>query len=517
MPTTRPVVLLILDGWGCAPDGPGNALSLARTPNLDRLQKSYPSTCLDCSGLAVGLPRGFMGNSEVGHMNIGAGRVLYQDMTRIDLAIEDGSFFTNRALTGAVDAAKTSGGALHLMGLVSDGGVHSHQNHIFALLKLARERGLSRVFLHAFLDGRDTPPSSGLYYLETLNAEMKRIGVGEIATVMGRFYAMDRDRRWERNEKAYKAMVRGEGIPVPDALSAVREAYTAGQTDEFVEPRVVTTADQPVGRIADNDAVIFFNFRADRARQICRSLFDPDFAEFPRGPLPRLSAFATMTEYDKTFPLSVAFPPQGIEETLGQVVSAAGCSQLRIAETEKYAHVTYFLNCGREEPWPGEERLLVPSPREVPTYDLKPEMSCPEITAKLLGRLPDFDLVVCNLANLDMVGHTGSIPAVVTAIETVDGCVGRIVDRTLELGGTVLLTADHGNSEEMLDACGNPQTAHSLNPVPLVYISRQAPGQQLASGGRLADIAPTVLALLGLPQPEAMTGRNLISPTEAVS
>ncbi|MGE4263818.1 MAG: 2,3-bisphosphoglycerate-independent phosphoglycerate mutase [Desulfovibrio sp.] len=505
-----PTLLLILDGYGLAAAGPGNAVSLAKTPVLDGLFARYPHTRLACSGRAVGLPDGFMGNSEVGHMNIGAGRIVYQDMTRIDIAIENGEFLTNSVLLELCAKAKAGSGRLHLMGLVSDGGVHSHQNHIHALVALAKSQGIKEIFIHAFLDGRDTPPSSGLAYVSGLEAKLGELGAGTVATVTGRYYAMDRDKHYERNELAYLGLACGQGVAVRDAVSAIRDAYEAGETDEFVKPRmVVDEAGKPLGQIGDGDALFFFNFRADRARQICRAFFEKDFNEFPRPYCPKLSAFATMTRYESSFPLPAAFGPQSLDGFLGQVVSENGLKQLRIAETEKYAHVTYFLNCGVEEPLPGEERVLIPSPREVPTYDHKPEMSAREVTEALLARRAGFDLCVCNLANLDMVGHTGIIPAAIRACETVDECVGRLVAAFLAAGGQVFLTADHGNAEEMLDASGGPQTAHSTNPVPLLYLD--ATGGRGLKPGKLGDIAPTILASWGLEKPAAMSGESLFA------
>jgi len=509
-----PTLLLILDGFGCAPGGPGNAVSLASTPNLDALFARYPHTELACSGRAVGLPAGFMGNSEVGHMNIGAGRIVYQDMTRIDISIEDGSFVRNPVLLELCAQAKAGSGRLHLMGLVSDGGVHSHQNHLYALVELAKAQGLTEVHVHAFLDGRDTPPSSGLDYVRQLEARLAAIGLGRIASVMGRYYAMDRDKHYERNELAYLALACGQGRVAASAREAVESAYLSGETDEFVKPCLIagpggqsTGNTDTSGTIGDGDALFFFNFRADRARQISRAFFEDDFAEFARPKRPRLAGFASMTRYESGFPLPVVSPPQSLDGFLGQVVSGLGLKQLRIAETEKYAHVTYFLNCGVEEPVPGEERVLIPSPREVATYDLKPEMSACEVTDTLLARRKGFDLCVCNLANLDMVGHTGVIPAVIQACETVDACVGRIVASFLADGGQVFLTADHGNAEEMLDSQGHTQTAHSLNPVPLVHID--ANGGRRLRPGRLGDIAPTILDSWGQAQPASMTGASL--------
>lgn len=503
-------LLLILDGFGLAAKGPGNAVSLAKTPVLDGLFAKYPHTSLACSGRAVGLPEGFMGNSEVGHMNIGAGRIVYQDMTRIDIAMEDGSFATNPVLLDLCARAKAGSGRLHLMGLVSDGGVHSHQNHIHALVELAKAHGVREIFIHAFLDGRDTPPKSGLGYVRALEAKLAEIGAGRIATVIGRYYAMDRDKHYERNEPAYLALACGEGVAVTDAISAVQVAYDAGETDEFVKPRVVVDASgRPVGDMREGDALFFFNFRADRARQISRAFFEQDFKDFARPYCPKLSCFATMTRYESAFPLPVAFAPQPLDGFLGQVASENGLKQLRIAETEKYAHVTYFLNCGVEDPLPGEERVLIPSPREVATYDLKPQMSAREVTETLLARRAGFDLCVCNLANLDMVGHTGIIPAAIAACETVDECVGRLVQAFLDAGGQIFLTADHGNAEEMLDASGGPQTAHSTNPVPLIHMD--ADGGRMLNPGKLGDIAPTILASWGLTQPAAMSGVSLFA------
>jgi 2,3-bisphosphoglycerate-independent phosphoglycerate mutase len=509
-----PTLLLILDGFGVAPAGPGNAVSLAKTPVLDGLLAKYPHTQLACSGRAVGLPAGFMGNSEVGHMNIGAGRVVYQDMTRIDIAIEDGSFASNPVLLDLCAKAKAGSGRLHLMGLLSDGGVHSHQNHIHALVALAKSQGVAEIFIHAFLDGRDTPPRSGLGYVQALQAKLAEIGAGRVASITGRYYAMDRDKHFERNEIAYLALACGQGQQVRDGSTAIQEAiqaaYYASETDEFVKPRVVVDdAGTPVGTIGDGDALFFFNFRADRARQISRAFFEKDFKEFARPCVSALSGFATMTQYESTFPLPVAFGPQSLEGFLGQVASENGLRQLRIAETEKYAHVTYFLNCGVEAPLPGEDRVLIPSPREVATYDLKPQMSAREVTEALLARRAEFDLCVCNLANLDMVGHTGIIPAAMAACETVDECVGRLVEAFVGAGGQVFLTADHGNAEEMIDAKGGPQTAHSTNPVPLVHIDGN--GGRALKPGRLGDIAPTILASWNIAKPAAMTGESLFA------
>ncbi len=501
-----PTLLLILDGWGIAPPSKGNAVSSANTPNFDAIFARYPNTRLKCMGRDVGLPDGFMGNSEVGHMNIGAGRIVNQDMTRIDMVLEENRLGENRVLLDLMQGAKLAGGRLQLMGLVSDGGVHSHQNHIYALVELAKSRGVE-VIIHCFLDGRDTPPTSGAGYVRDLQVFLDKLGWGQIATVTGRYWAMDRDKHFERIEPAYNALVNAQGQEVSDAVAGTKAAYKAGQTDEFIKPCIVSSVD---GRIRDGDAVFMFNFRADRSRQLCRTFFEPDFNEFERGPLVRLSGLATMTSYESTFPCPAAFAPRTIEMTLGEVVSGLGLRQLRIAETEKYAHVTYFLNCGREQPFPGEFRELIASPREVATYDLKPSMSANEVTGKLLEKINDYDLIVCNLANLDMVGHTGVIDATKLAVETVDSCVGQLVQAMLKQGGRVLLTADHGNAEEMLDANNNPQTAHSLNYVPLVYIEKGCESASIKEG-RLADLAPTILALWGVDKPEQMSGENLVS------
>ncbi|MBI9110187.1 2,3-bisphosphoglycerate-independent phosphoglycerate mutase [Maridesulfovibrio ferrireducens] len=501
-----PTVLLILDGWGIAPAGKGNAVQLANTPVLDSLFKTYPNTHLKCSGRAVGLPDGFMGNSEVGHTNIGAGRVVYQDMTRIDIDIEKEKFATNDAICDLIDNVKASGGRLHFMGLLSDGGVHSHINHLFALLKVVKDAGVSEVFVHAFMDGRDTSPTKGKEYMRQLVDKMNEIGIGKVATISGRYYSMDRDNHYERNEISYRALVLGEGVEAFDPVKAIEDAYEAGETDEFIKPRVLV---ETHGLMLDEDGVFFFNFRADRARQMCRILNDEDFNEFERPVVPAFSDFVTMTRYEGDFPFPVAFPPQNITNPIGEVISNAGLKQLRIAETEKYAHVTYFMNGGREEPFPNEDRILVPSPREVATYDQKPQMSAEEVTEKLINILPDYSLCICNLANLDMVGHSGIIPAAILACETVDACVARIIEAVTKLGGQVFLTADHGNAEEMIDADGGPQTAHSLNEVPLIFIGDVFKGRTPSSGA-LCDIAPTILNSMGIPVPKEMTGKNLI-------
>ena len=500
----RPLILMILDGFGIGPQK-GNAIQAASKPNLDRLFSKNPLTQIGASGMDVGLPDGQMGNSEVGHTNIGAGRIVYQELTRITKSIGDGDFFQNPALLGAVDAAASSGRALHLMGLLSNGGVHSHNTHLYALLRLAKQRGCGKVFVHAFLDGRDVPPTSGKDFILDCQKEMAEIGAGKIATVMGRYYAMDRDHRWERVAKAYDAMVLGKGVQNSDPVAAVAESYRDGVTDEFVLPVVC----DPEGHIASGDSVIFFNFRPDRARQITRAFVDPEFDGFERAngffPL----RFVCMTQYDATLPnVDVAFHPQQLKNTLAEVISQNGMTQLRIAETEKYAHVTFFFNGGVETVYPGEDRVLINSPK-VATYDLKPEMSAYEVTDALVEKIHSgkYDMIILNFANCDMVGHTGIFNAAKAAVEAVDSCVGRVTDAIREMGGVALITADHGNAEQMEEPDGSPFTAHTTNPVPFCVVGYPC---KLRSGGRLADIAPTMLKILGLPQPPEMTGKSII-------
>lgn len=500
----KPLILMILDGFGIGPKD-GNAIKAASKPNLDRLFSENPLTQIGASGLDVGLPDGQMGNSEVGHTNIGAGRIVYQELTRITKSIQDGDFFENPALLSAVDAAASSGHALHLMGLLSDGGVHSHNSHLYALLKLAKRRGCGKVFVHAFLDGRDVPPTSGRDFVLDCQKQIKEIGIGKIATVMGRYYAMDRDRRWERVEKAYDAMVLGDGVQNADPAAAVEESYRNDVTDEFVIP-VVCDAE---GCIAPGDSVIFFNFRPDRARQITRAFVDPEFDGFERADGFFPLHFVCMTQYDATLPnVEVAFRPQQLKNTLAEVISQNGLKQLRIAETEKYAHVTFFFNGGVETVYPGEDRVLINSPK-VATYDLKPEMSAYEVTDALVERIRSgkYDVIILNFANCDMVGHTGIFDAAKAAVEAVDICVGRVTDAIREMGGVALITADHGNAEQMAEPDGSPFTAHSTNPVPFCAVGVPC---KLRSGGRLADIAPTMLKILGLPQPPEMTGKSII-------
>lgn len=508
----KPLLLMILDGWGINPNPAHNAIAMAKTPNLTRLLAEYPHVPIRTSGMAVGLPEGQMGNSEVGHLNLGAGRIVYQELTRITKSIQDGDFFSNPVLLDCIAKVKAAGGRLHLSGLLSDGGVHSHNSHLYALLELAKREGLQDVYIHCLLDGRDTPPQSGAEYLAQLEAEIARIGVGQIATVMGRYYAMDRDNRWDRVEKAYNAMVHGLGELCISSKEAIEQSYAAKIHDEFVVPTVICEQGAPVGQVLDGDGFIFFNFRSDRAREITRALALDDCNGFPRGKRPRLSGYVCMTEYDATFGLPIAFASSELNNILGGVLSAAGLKQLRIAETEKYAHVTFFFNGGVEIPFPGEDRALISSPQEVATYDQKPEMSAFQVTDKLLKLLDQdaYDVIILNFANCDMVGHTGIEPAAVKAVEAVDTCVGRVVDRVLELGGAVLITADHGNAERMQDENGEPFTAHTTNPVWLVLVEDSRKGVALREGGRLADVAPTMLKMLGLAQPQEMTGESLI-------
>ena len=499
-----PTTLIIMDGFGLTDSTIGNAVRTAKTPRLDQFFQEFAHTELQASGLDVGLPEGQMGNSEVGHTNIGAGRVVFQDLPRITKSIQDGDFFRNPAYCHAMDACKEKGTSLHLMGLLSDGGVHSHIQHLFALLKMAKERGLEKVYIHAFLDGRDVSPTSGVDYVAQTVEKCREIGVGKIATVMGRYYAMDRDKRWDRVEQAYDAMVYGESAvfnPVP--VAAVKDSYAAGVTDEFVEPVVCDTD----GTISDNDSVIFFNFRPDRAREITRTLVDPEFDGFTRQTFPL--TFVCNTEYDATMPnVEVAFPRVSVHNGLGEYLSQMGMTQLRIAETEKYAHVTFFFNGGSETVFPGEDRVLVPSPK-VATYDLQPEMSAPEVCAKCVERIESgaYDVIILNFANCDMVGHTGVYEAAVKAVETVDECVGKVVDATLKMGGIAMITADHGNAEQMEESDGSPMTAHTTNPVPFILCGA---GSELRKGGRLADIAPTILDVMGLACPPEMDGKSLI-------
>ena len=506
----KPTVLLILDGYGERKEKEGNAIALAKTPVMDRLKKEFPYVEGQASGLFVGLPDGQMGNSEVGHMNMGAGRIVYQELTRITKSIQDGDFFENKALKAAVEHCKKEDSALHFMGLVSSGGVHSHIEHIYGLLELAKRAGLKKVYLHAFLDGRDTPPDSGKSFLLAVEKKMQELGVGEIATISGRYYAMDRDKNYDRVEKAYRAMVDGTGEKASSVEEAIDASYAKKVYDEFVLPMVIEK-DGAVHTVSDGDAMIFFNFRPDRAREICHAFCDDDFSFFERGARKNIF-FVCFTDYDPTIPNKhVAFEKEEIHNTLGEVVSNLGKNQLRIAETEKYAHVTFFFNGGKEEPYENEDRILVPSPKEVPTYDLKPEMSCYTVTEKLTEaiRSGKYDLVVANFANPDMVGHTGVLPAAIKAIEVVDECMGKVVDAVESMHGNLFILADHGNADIMIDEkTGEPYTAHTTNPVPFILVSEEK--HKLREGGCLADVAPTLLELMGIPQPKEMTGKSLL-------
>ena len=506
----KPTVLLILDGYGERKEKEGNAIALARTPVMDRLKKEFPYVEGQASGLFVGLPDGQMGNSEVGHMNMGAGRIVYQELTRITKSIQDGDFFENKALKAAVEHCKKEDSALHFMGLVSSGGVHSHIEHIYGLLELAKRAGLKKVYLHAFLDGRDTPPDSGKSFLLAVEKKMQELHVGEIATISGRYYAMDRDKNYDRVEKAYRAMVDGTGEKASSVEEAIDASYAKKVYDEFVLPTVIEK-DGAVHTVSDGDAMIFFNFRPDRAREICHTFCDDDFSFFERGARKNIF-FVCFTDYDPTIPNKhVAFEKEEIHNTLGEVVSNLGKNQLRIAETEKYAHVTFFFNGGKEEPYENEDRILVPSPKEVPTYDLKPEMSCYTVTEKLTEaiRSGKYDLVVANFANPDMVGHTGVLPAAIKAIEVVDECMGKVVDAVESMHGNLFILADHGNADIMIDEkTGEPYTAHTTNPVPFILVSEEK--HKLREGGCLADVAPTLLELMGIPQPKEMTGKSLL-------
>ncbi len=508
----RPAILVILDGFGCRDATPDNAIAQARKPNWDRLVASCPHTAIDASEFAVGLPKGQMGNSEVGHLNIGAGRVVYQDYTRIDQAIETGEFARNPALAGAVAAARAGGTTLHIFGLLSPGGVHSHERQIAAMVELAGAGGAPRICVHAFLDGRDTPPQSAGPSLAFLQEVCARQPGARIASIIGRYYAMDRDRRWERVQEAYELLVDGAASHTAETGEAgLAAAYARGETDEFVHATTIAGPGDRIATIADGDAVVFMNFRADRARQLTRALTDASFADFPRRRMPKLAAFVCLTSYGDEFrDLPVAFLPQSVANGFGAYVASLGLTQLRIAETEKYAHVTYFFSGGVEAPYAGEDRVLVPSPK-VATYDLKPEMSAVEVTDKLVAAIGSrkYDAIICNYANGDMVGHTGNLEAAVKAVETLDACIGRVVTAASAAGGETLITADHGNAEKMHDeATGQPHTAHTLCLVPCVYAGRRA---TIASGGSLQDIAPTLLAMMGLPQPSEMTGRSLLT------
>ena len=500
-------MLMILDGFGNNPRKDGNAIELANTPVIDKLFKQNPNTIIKTSGLDVGLPEGQMGNSEVGHTNIGAGRIVYQELTRITKAIEDGDFFTNPELTAAIDNCKKNHTKLHIMGLLSDGGVHSHTRHLYALLELAKRKDFEDVYVHCFLDGRDTPPASGENFIAELEEKMAEKGVGKIASITGRFYAMDRDKRWERVQKAYDALVNGIGEKAASATKAIEDSYQKEIFDEFVLPTLICNGDEPIATISENDSVIFFNFRPDRAREITRSLVDKEFTGFERKYFPLY--YVCFTNYDETIKnVHIVFKKDEIKNTFGEIIANKGLTQLRIAETEKYAHVTFFFNGGEEKQYKGEDRILVPSPK-VETYDLKPEMSAYEVTDKVVEAIESqkYDTIILNYANPDMVGHTGNLEAAIKAIETVDTCVGRVVEALEKVEGVALITADHGNSEQMIDyTTGEPHTAHTTNDVPLILVGKQA----ILKPGRLADLAPTMLDIMGIEKPKEMTGESLI-------
>ncbi len=505
--------LIILDGFGLNSNTKGNAIYEANTPNLDKLWNEYPHVAIQGSGLDVGLPEGQMGNSEVGHLNIGAGRIVYQDYTRVSKAIEDGSFFENQVLLGAIENVKRQNSKLHLMGLVSDGGVHSHLDHLYALVELAKAKGLSQVYIHCFMDGRDVPPASGKGYIETLEAKLAELQFGKIATVMGRYYAMDRDKRWDRTKLAYDALVKGIGVEADSAVCAMEQSYEEGVYDEFVVPTVIKNHGNPLSTIDENDSIVFFNFRPDRARQLTSSFIDPNFNGFNRegGHFPVY--FVSMTQYDETFEnIHVAYEPEHLTNTFGEYISSLGLKQLRIAETEKYAHVTFFFNGGVEKPNEREDRVLIPSPK-VATYDLKPEMSAYEVTDEIVERIEsgEYDVIILNYANCDMVGHTGVMDAAIKAVEAVDECVGRTIDAIRRAGGRAIITADHGNADQMIDyETGEPHTAHTSNPVPFILVDDDKKHMELKEGGRLADIAPTMLDLMDIKKPEEMTGQSLL-------
>ena len=501
-------MLMILDGFGIRESEVGNAVKLANTPNIDKIMKICPTSIIHTSGLQVGLPEGQMGNSEVGHTNIGAGRIVYQELTRITKSIEDGDFFSIPEFVSAIENCKKHGSKLHILGLLSDGGVHSHIRHLYGLLELAKRKDFEDVYVHCFMDGRDTPPASGESYIVKLEEKMREKGVGKIATISGRFYSMDRDKRWQRVQKAYDALVNGEGNKATSAVSAIESSYQKEVFDEFVEPTVIYSGDKPVAKIEKNDSVIFFNFRPDRARELTRTLVDTEFNEFETKNLDLY--YVTFTQYDATLPnVNIAFKPEKLINTFGEYISKNGLTQLRIAETEKYAHVTFFFNGGEEKQYPGEDRILVPSPK-VETYDMQPEMSAEEVTVKVVEAIKSgkYNSIILNYANPDMVGHTGSLEAAIKAIEKIDRCVQRVVDAVKEQNGVLLITADHGNAEQMIDeATGEPHTAHTTNPVPLILVGKD---NVRLKEGRLADLAPTMLEIMGLEKPQEMTGESLI-------
>jgi 2,3-bisphosphoglycerate-independent phosphoglycerate mutase len=504
----KPVILIILDGWGIGTDPEINAQEQANIPFYKSLVNEYPHNALECAGEHVGLPDGTMGNSEVGHLNLGAGRTVYQDYARINKAIEDGSFMKNKALSGTMASAVEKKSALHLIGLLSDGGVHSHIEHLYSLIDMALARGVQKVFIHALMDGRDTPPSSGINYIRELESFIADKPNAKIASVTGRFWAMDRDNRWERIEQTYKALVHGEGVHAASAVEAVEKSYALNEQDEFIKPSLICDNDKPIVLLSDMDSVVFFNFRADRAREITSALATEDFKGFKREKPPALGSYVTMTMYEADFTFPTAFPPTKLTNILGEVLSRNSLKQLRIAETEKYAHVTYFFNGGEENPFPGEDRCLIPSPRDIATYDLKPEMSAFEVRDEVLKRLDEnrYDFILLNFANPDMVGHTGIMKAAIKACETIDTCLESIVTKVHSMGGTVMITSDHGNCDNM-GTPDDPFTAHTTNPVPFILLKKDL---KLTEKGILADVAPTVLDLMGLEKPEEMTGKSLI-------
>lgn len=504
----NPVMLMVLDGWGLGTEYEGNAIHLANKPNFDKYSKIYPTTKLKASGMAVGLPEGQMGNSEVGHLNIGGGRIVYQELTRISKSIEDGDFFQNEEFLKAIDNVKKNGSKIHIMGLVSDGGVHSHNTHLYGLLELFKRQGLKNVYIHAFLDGRDVSPVSGSGFLSELEEKIRKIGVGKIATVSGRYYAMDRDKRWERVKLAYESIVLGKGKYDDNPVEAVKKSYSEEITDEFVVPTVITEDGKAIATVDDDDSIIFFNFRPDRARELTRAIVDDEFDGFHREKKVK-TYYVTMTQYDKTIEnVHVAYKPEKYKNTLGEYVSSIGMKQLRIAETEKYAHVTFFFNGGVEEPNNNEDRVLIPSPK-VATYDMKPEMSAFEVKDEVIKRLQMdiYDLIILNFANSDMVGHTGDLKAAIKAVETVDICMGEIVEEVIKRNGKLIITADHGNAERMIDEDGNPVTSHTTNEVPCIVIGE---GDVKLREGILADISPTLLHMLNVQIPKEMTGKSLI-------
>ncbi len=512
----KKMMFIILDGYGLGKDPSVSAIARAKQPYLDELFKTKPWTWANASAEHVGLPGGQMGNSEVGHMNIGAGRIVWQDITRIDHAIKTGEIFENETLLRLIHDVKNKNGRLHLMGLFSDGGVHSHLRHLYPILELANKHALSDVYVHAFMDGRDTPPHNGVKYIKEFQEKVKEIGTGRIATIVGRYYAMDRDKRWERTEKAYRMLTDGEGKKFNDPVEAVEASYEDEKTDEFIMPIVITEDEKPVAVVEDGDAVLFFNFRTDRPRQLTTALTDPDFKEFDRTLLDL--DYVTMTPYQKEFTFPVVFQPQSLDNTLGEYIAAQGLTQLRIAETEKYPHVTFFFSGGREKPFDGEERVLVPSPRDVPTYDYKPEMSAYEVADEAVKFITEKypDLVVLNFANPDMVGHTGSMEAAIKAVETVDKCTRKVMEAALDLGYCAVVTADHGNADIMIDTDGGPHTAHTTNPVPFIVIKEGFNGP-LREGGKLGDFAPTLLDLMELPIPADMDGESILKVSDVVN